>query len=649
MNNKKLDPSSYQDGTNVVTPDGTYTKATLVAFQHQKYAVNPNAIFTINCTNKCNAQCFFCYNRLTFMRTDDYCSDCAPELDRAIQFAQKAGISVAALSGGEPTLCPEKLVRLIKKLKAAGMPIVRLHTNGLRLLQTYQINGETKPLWRFLIECGLDEISISVADYRPEHNHSIMQIDNLPVVQTVLPYFVESKLRVRLSCYLCPQGIYSAAEVQDYIAFANAHGVYNVIFRKAPSCRSHDLEYFKKIRETLLANNWSMGDRHEKTDAIIEILHQGNNRVTLSCVDEEVDQDAKIRRLIYMPDRVLYTSWINPASYLFPDDAPKIVASLQTPQASEGYYPGKVWNPQVPKYIYQDQGQTIDLHVHSMVSDGLKTPSQVLQSAAAAGIKKLVFTEHNCLHDFPDDLAAVARYWKIQIPMLGVEFSTVYCRNGVPQMKFHLLVYGKQQEQFQFLNDIFNPNTPRNLHLRQQYKQAVEKKMINKSWDEIFAIQDEFLLTRKKMFVRTPLANAISECCGITPEEAKTRYLPKMPDEERYRQYLDTSEMIALAHQNGCVAVLAHPGWIRPYSAQQQLDEEDLWLAITDLAWQGLDGVEISHRLNSFSMREKLFRLSVGLGLIPTGGSDFHGKPRCAWGINGTTEENLTRLMELIH
>lgn len=151
------------------------------------------------------------------------------------------------------------------------------------------------------------------------------------------------------------------------------------------------------------------------------------------------------------------------------------------------------------------------------------------------------------------------------------------------------------------------------------------------------------------MFVRTPLANAISECCGVTPEEAKTRYLPKMPDEERYRQYLDTSEMIALAHQNGCVAVLAHPGWIRPYSVQQQLDEEDLWLAITDLAWQGLDGVEISHRLNSFSMREKLFRLSVGLGLISTGGSDFHGKPRCAWRVNGTTEENLTRLMELIH
>ena len=648
MNEKRLSYSAHQEGTAVVTRDHTYTKAKLVEFQHQKYAVNPNAILTINCTSKCNAQCFFCYNSFTFMRADAYCCDQAPELDRAIQFATSAGISVASLSGGEPTICPEKLIRLVKKLKSANIPTVRLHTNGFLLGQSFDIDGQHKPLWRALEDCGLDEISVSVADYRQERNSSIMQIDTLSALRETLPHLANSSIKVRLSCYLCPQGIFTPSDVLDYAAFAAALGIHNLIFRKEPSSRRQDLDYLETIESTLLAAGWRVDYHHEKTDSIIVILFRGVDQIMLSCVNEEVDPDAKIRRLIYMPDRVLYTSWIDPASYLFPEDAGKIVASLEHPPATPGCYPGKVWSPRIPDYIHQDCGQTIDLHVHSLVSDGHKTPSQVLEAAASAGIRKLVFTEHNCLHDSPDELAAAAQRFGIQIPMLGVEFSTVYCPNGIPKMKFHLLVYGNRREQFAFMEHLFHPNEPRNRHLRQQYQQALERNLLSESWEKLFEIRDKYTSTRKKMFVRTPIANAIAEHCGITPEEAKEQYLPRMPDVDRYRQYLDTVEIISLAHRHGCVAVLAHPGWIRSYSVEQHLSETDLWLAVTDLARQGLDGIEISHRLNNPQMREKLLYFSVGLGLIPTGGSDYHGKPRCVFGVNGATEENLARLLEWI-
>lgn len=648
MNEKRLDCSAYQEGTSVVTKDRVYTKANLVEFQGQRYAVNPNAILTINCTTQCNAQCFFCYNGLTFMRAGEYCCDDAPELDRAIRFARLAGITVAALSGGEPTICPEKLIRLAKKLKSAGFPTVRLHTNGLLLGRALNFEGQYKPLWSFLEDCGLDEISISIADHRPERNRAIMQIDNIDIFQEILPEILNSHIKVRLSCYLCEQGVSSISDVLKYIAFANAHRVHNVIFRKGASLRERDLEHLENIKSVLLTKGWHIAYHHEKTDSIIDILLYEDAQVALSCVNEEDDGDAKIRRLIYMPDRVLYTSWIDPASYLFPDDAERIVASLERRQAAPGSYPGKVWSPSVPDYVYQSSGQTIDLHVHSLVSDGQNTPSEALRAAASAGIKKLVFTEHNCLHDSPGSLIEAAQRFGIHIPMLGVELSSVYCLDEEPRLKFHLLVYGKRAEQFAFLDRFFNPNEPRNRHLREQYRQAAERKAVSRSWEEIFEIKDEYTASRKKMFVRTPIADEIANCCGITPEEAKERHLPRMPDEERYRQYLDTAEMISVAHESGCTAVLAHPGWIRPYAEGRRPSETDLWLAITDLARKGLDGIEISHRLNDPQMREKLFHLAVGLGLILTGGSDYHGKPRCVFGVNGTTEENLLRLMERI-
>lgn len=633
MNEKIISEQAYQAGSTVVTPDYIFPKARLAVFEDHNYAVNPYALFTVNCTAECNARCFFCYNGITFMRSDGYCAADAPELERAVRFALAAGITTASLSGGEPTICPHKLLALVRRLKALGMQTVRLHTNGLMLGRPVAVDGVTRPLWQWLAELGLDEMSISIAHHSAEKNRAIMQVENLGAVRQILPALLQTGIRVRFSCYLCGQGVDTIAEQQEYLNAANALGVNNVIFRKAPAVREEDLRYLDDMTAALAAAGWQQDYRHEKSDSLIATFSQGERQVFFSCVSEEPDPDAKIRRLIYMPDRVVYTSWIDPASFLFADDAGRVAEGLQTERRAA-----------VPAFVHRDHGQTIDLHLHSRISDGWNAPSEVIRNAAAAGITTMVFAEHNCLHDAADELPALAERFGVRIPFLGAEMNTVYCENGRPKLKFHLLLYGKRQENFAFLKGLHDPNEARNRHLREQYRQAREQNLLVRPWSELFAVNDPLLYGEKKMFLRTPIAQAIADHTGIPVQQAKDQYLPKLTSGEVYGLYLDTAELIALAHRNGCVAVLAHPGWIRPFAEGQTADEKDLFEAIAQLARAGLDGIEISHRQNSPQMREKLFRLADGLGLIPTGGSDYHGKPRCVLGVHGTAEEHFAAL-----
>ena len=579
---------------------------------------------------------------MTFWPQGEYCDIQSKELYRAMKFARLSGIKVASISGGEPTLCPYNLLELVKTVKETGFPVIRLHTNGLLLNQILEYDGNNLPLWSHLAQLGVNDISVSVSDDREDHNLKIMGIDSIPTLRTTLSCLIENGVRIRLSCYLCPQGIWNSDDINRYIRFAQQYGVKHIIFRKAPTERSQDLAFFRHIIDDLKSEYWDKVSYHEKSDALICVLSKSESAETImfSCVSEELDNDKKIRRLIYMPDQVLYTSWIDRRSFLFPSDANLLVSSLLKNKETERHS-----SITVPSFIYQNDGYTIDLHVHSQVSDGLKTPCDVIRAAANSGIHTLVFAEHNCLHDEPIALAAFAQTYGICIPFWGVETSTVFTIDGKPTLKFHLLVYAKSPDKLSFLEKCYNPNSSRNKHLETLYQELKASGHIRASWDEIFQINDP-IHTKKKMFTRTPLAWAIADCCGITPDEAKEKYLPQIPDEKRYLTYLDTTNIICLAHDNGCATVLAHPGWIRPYKYENHKSEENLWEAIVQLARDGLDGLEISHRLNDPKHREKLFYLANGLGLIPTGGSDYHGKPRCSFGVNGTTEGNLQLLID---
>ena len=170
-----------------------------------------------------------------------------------------------------------------------------------------------------------------------------------------------------------------------------------------------------------------------------------------------------------------------------------------------------------------------------------------------------------------------------------------------------------------------------------------------RNFDDIYSIEDTNLKISlpKKQYTRTPLAEEVANILNISLEESKERYVESLPRKDRYKDnsWLNIKNVIEKCNKLGYVTILAHPAWIRNFNEEgRELGMEDLFNAIIDLKSAGLDGIEIGHRLNSKDSQIKLLNLAREFDLLTTGGSDFHGKPRCVFGVYGTTYEEFLQL-----
>lgn len=78
--------------------------------------------------------------------------------------------------------------------------------------------------------------------------------------------------------------------------------------------------------------------------------------------------------------------------------------------------------------------ERIDLHVHTLASDGSDAPETVVRKAAAAGLRAVAITDHDTFAGLPEALAAGTAHGVEVVP--GVELSTVWGGEEV-----HLLGY----------------------------------------------------------------------------------------------------------------------------------------------------------------------------------------------------------------
>ena len=102
-----------------------------------------------------------------------------------------------------------------------------------------------------------------------------------------------------------------------------------------------------------------------------------------------------------------------------------------------------------------------------------------------------------------------------------------------------------------------------------------------------------------------------------TTQEAFDRYLGIGKPCAVPKQMIETSEAIVAIHLAGGAAVVAHPGSSR---VREKL--------LGQLAGFGLDGVEVVHPRHAQQRRQLVRGLCEQLGLLPSGGSDYHGPGR---------------------
>ncbi len=256
----------------------------------------------------------------------------------------------------------------------------------------------------------------------------------------------------------------------------------------------------------------------------------------------------------------------------------------------------------------------IDLHTHSLASDGSDRPAQVVNLAAQAGLSAFALTDHDTLDGLAEAKAAAETVGVRLVP--GCELA---CE--VPAGGMHVLVYflddgpGPLQDQLARLRTGRGVRNERILSVLAQHGMEI-------SVDEVMAEAGEGSVGRPHiaaLMVRKGYVDSFSEAFDLWLATGRPAYLG--------RDRLTPEETILLAHASGALAVLAHPTTLG-------LDRDEAGEFIAGLADAGLDGLECEYGRYPPEERAVWHRLAGELGLCPTGGSDYHGayKPDLAVG-----------------
>ncbi len=243
-----------------------------------------------------------------------------------------------------------------------------------------------------------------------------------------------------------------------------------------------------------------------------------------------------------------------------------------------------------------------DLHTHSTLSDGVLTPSQLVDLAYRNGVRVMALTDHDVTDGLPEAFQAARRYPDFTL-IPGIEMST-----DVPGAEVHILglFIDWQNERFQ-----------RQLaHLRDS-RLSRARRMVEKlnqlgkplSWESVEAMAGDGAIGRPHIARAMVQAGHISSV-----NEAFDLYLSRNGPAYVERERMTPQEVVQLLVAVGGLCTLAHP---------RDLDAlEDL---LTDLKAVGLIGMEVYYQDYSPHEVQRLLAIARKFDLLPLGGSDYHG------------------------
>ncbi|WP_426244896.1 PHP domain-containing protein [Nocardioides sp. LHG3406-4] len=272
----------------------------------------------------------------------------------------------------------------------------------------------------------------------------------------------------------------------------------------------------------------------------------------------------------------------------------------------------------------------IDLHTHSLASDGTQTPAELVEAAAHAGLDVVALTDHDTAVGWPE-AARAAEAAGIAL-VRGMEISTSYGGRGV-----HLLAYLPDPTYPPLVEGLDRVLEGRNARVPAIVEQLRETGV------EVTEADVRRMAGASAAAGRPHVADAlVASGVVVDRREAFSRYLnPGRPGHvHRYAAELVT--MLETVHAAGGVTVIAHP-WGR--AARGALDEA----AFAALAERGLAGIEVDHRDHTVEQRDELRGIAANLGMVVTGSSDHHGlgKVDHDLGCFTTAPEEYARLLEL--
>lgn len=272
--------------------------------------------------------------------------------------------------------------------------------------------------------------------------------------------------------------------------------------------------------------------------------------------------------------------------------------------------------------------RNIDLHVHSSFSDGSETTAELVNLAARANLAAFALTDHDTTDGYKSLFEAAGRHnaglsKDEQLEVLpGVEISVAYKKGDIHILG--LLVDPSDSEFNALLKEAEKERISRNIKMINNLKEAG----LPVSYDEIVSASPDSIITRAhfgKYLVEK----------GIVKDypSAFEKYLGDDTPYYVARKFTSPKDAIEGIIKAGGVPVLAHPIIYR-------LPKPELESLVDTLISYGLRGIETLYSSHTKADEQYIRSLAKKKGLIITGGSDFHGKPKPAISI-GSGRNNL--------
>jgi predicted metal-dependent phosphoesterase TrpH len=258
----------------------------------------------------------------------------------------------------------------------------------------------------------------------------------------------------------------------------------------------------------------------------------------------------------------------------------------------------------------------IDLHAHTNRSDGSLEPAALAALAKETGLRALAVTDHDTTDGVP--LAREAgRSLGVEI-LTGVEITARF-----PGRAMHVLAYGFEPREPVFralLAEIVAGRDTRNPRIVARLAEL-----------GVPVTMEEVRREAAGEIVGRPhIAAALVRRGHVTDTRAAfAQFLRDGGPAYVVAESVEPEEVISVVRAAGGACVLAHPRQLRVESAAAY---EALFRR---LAAAGLAGVEVDHPSHRTEDRALFGRLADALGLLRSGGSDFHGaaKPDIRLGV----------------
>jgi len=247
----------------------------------------------------------------------------------------------------------------------------------------------------------------------------------------------------------------------------------------------------------------------------------------------------------------------------------------------------------------------IDLHTHSTASDGTLEPAALINEAVRRGVTVLALTDHDTLSGLSEAYDESKGHDLKFIP--GIELSADYYPGTMHMLGYYVdpsdAVLG---EKLTWLRDG-----------RNRRNSVILEKLTKAGCPMDMADLDKYALGES--VGRPHIARAMVEKGYLkTEEEAFNRFLAKGAAAYANKERTTPAQAIELILGAGGLPVLAHPQTL-------DLDSRELLALVEDLAKSGLVGIETYYYSHSEEETVLYKYIAKDLGLIVTGGTDYHG------------------------